>query len=126
MTEHHHLRLVGRHGDDRHPRRRRRTAKPDNFYREVIAESETSVLAEAASVDGLGGEVAMLRVLVRRQMAEHPERLDLTIQALHLLVRMVATHYRLSGADAEQLREEITEAVGQIARSVLGEEVDDA
>jgi hypothetical protein len=99
--------------------------RPDNFYRQVLREGETA-LAEAATAGGLADETALLRVLVRRQIEEHPENLDQTIKALHLLVRMVAVQFRLSGEDAAMLSEHVHQIADRLAAAVLGAEEDDA
>ncbi len=99
--------------------------RPDNFYQRVLNEGEAA-LAEAAAADGLADETVLLRVLVRRQLEEHPESLEQTIKALHLLVRMVSAQYRLSGEDAARLSERVHEIADQLAVAVLGVEGDDA
>lgn len=112
-------------GRRRSPHARHAASRPDNFYRHVLHESEAA-LAEAAISDGLADETALLRVLVRRQIEEHPENLDQTIKALHLLVRMVATQFRLSGEDIDRLSEHVHAIADQLAVAVLGTEGDDA
>jgi hypothetical protein len=101
-------------------RSRRRTARPrPNFYQQALTEAERAALAGAAAAEGLTDEVAMLRLLVRRHLAQQPENFDQTIKALHLLVRMVAVQFRLSGEDAERLDERVAEVVNQFAAVVL-------
>ena len=107
----------------RRPRRRllRRT---ESFYRSVLHEAEVDAFAEAGG-GGLEDEVALLRVLVRRHIEEHPEHLDLTIKGLSLLVRMVAVQFRLSGADEEQLRGRLSDILNQFTAAVYSEEAAD-
>lgn len=102
-------------------RRHRRALRPENFYEGVLQESDAA-LAAAAGATGLTDELALLRVLVRRQIEEHPDRLDQTIRALHLLVRMVAVQFRLSGDDQQRLRDSLDAVVQQLTAAVLGEE----
>jgi response regulator RpfG family c-di-GMP phosphodiesterase len=104
---------------------RHATPRPDNFYGRVVHEGEAA-LAEAAAADGLADETALLRVLVRRQIEERPENLEQTIKALHLLVRMVAVQFRLSGEDTARLSEQVHQIGEQLAIAVLGAEGNDA
>ena len=105
-----------------HRRRGRQADHAANFYQGVLAEAAASDLHEAAAPDGLADEVALLRVLVRRQLAEGPENLDLTLKGLTLLARLVATQYRLSGADEAALRGQLSTVADHLAAAVLGEE----
>jgi len=59
---------------------------------------------------------------LERALREHPGELELTIKGLHLLVRMVAAQFRLSGADEEQLRGRLSEILNQFTAAVYGEE----
>ena len=96
--------------------------RTQGFYRSVLLEAEAAALAEAETAEGLVDEVALLRVLVRRHLAERPQNLELTIKALHLLVRMVAEQFRLSGADRAGLTECVDAVAAQLTTAVLGEE----
>ena len=89
---------------------------------EDAAEDEQLDLAAAA--EGLDDEVALLRVLVRRELRERPEDLRLALQGLTLLVRAVAARYHLSPADQEALERRIVEAVRMITASVDQEVID--
>jgi len=92
----------------------------ENFYRSVLEETDT--LAEATSTEGLSDEVALLRVLLRRQLAERPENVELTLKGLHLLVRMVVAQFRLAGVDSEQMEARTQELIQQMTAIFLSEE----
>jgi hypothetical protein len=112
---------------ERTSRRHTKTRQPRlaaNFYRSVLAEADAAEWREAAAPDGLADEVALLRVLVRRHLAERPENLDLTLKGLTLLARLVATQERLSGADAAALQAQVSAVAEQLTAAVLGEEAD--
>jgi hypothetical protein len=96
-------------------KRSRRTA-PRNFYRSALDAALQTDLDAAAATEGLDDEVALLRLLVRRELAERPENLRLVLQGMTLLVRAVAARYRLSPADQDALEERLSAAV----RSVIG------
>ncbi len=103
-------------GRRRHGRRHARTA---NLYQSVIVESDAAVIAAAREAEGLTDEVAVVRVLLRHHLAEHPENLELTIKAMHLLVRMVTAQAHLSGEDAAQLQERTDELANQFAAAIF-------
>ena len=91
---------------------------PRNFYRGALDAAEQEHLEAAAGAEGLDDEVALLRVLLRRELASHPEDLRLVLQGMTLLVRAVAARYRLSPADQEALEERIVAAVQALMESV--------
>ena len=97
---------------------------PQNFYQSALDAAEQEDLERAAAAEGLDDEVALLRVLVRRELRERPEDLRLALQGLTLLVRAVAARYRLSPADQEALERRIVEAVRMITASVDQEVID--
>ena len=104
--------------------RRARTpvrGRPENFYQSVLQEAEAGAFVEAGG-EGLDDEIALLRVLIRRQIAEHPQQLELTIKGLHLLVRMVAVRFRLSDADKAELELRLSDAINRFAASLFPEE----
>ena len=97
----------------------RRHRRPVNLYKSVIEESDAAVLTAAESMEGLTDEVAVLRVLLLRQLAANPDSLDLTIKGMHLLVRMVATQAQLSGEDAAQLTQRMEELANHFAVAIF-------
>jgi hypothetical protein len=107
----------------RHGRRTGRSV-PRNFYRSVLDAAEQEQLEVAAAAEGLDDEVALLRVLVRREIEAHPENVRLILQGMALLIRAVAARYRLAPADQEALEERIVEAVRALTESVQAEVAD--
>ena len=95
-----------------------RRASPRNFYRGVLDQADREELDSAASADGLDDEVALLRMLVRRELAEHPENVRLVLQGLSLLVRAVAVRYRLSPSDAAALEQRMADALRGLAEQI--------
>ncbi len=100
----------------RNRQRRRTTAR--NFYRGVLDAAEQEHLESAAAAEGLDDEVALLRVLLRREIETHPENLRLVLQGMTLLVRAVAIRYRLAPADQDALQARIVDAVQEITETV--------
>jgi hypothetical protein len=97
---------------------RKRRPSPRNFYRQALTEAEREHLDGATSAEGLDDEIALLRILVRRELEADPENLRLVLQGLTLLVRAVATRYRLEPDDQQALEERLVEAVRSLTTSI--------
>jgi hypothetical protein len=114
-------------GTGRHPRTvgPRHRGKPGKLYQRAIEAIEPGALAAAARAEGLDDEVAVLRVLLRRHLTEHPENVELMFKGMHLLVRMVTAQHGLSGEDAAQLEERLKMLARHFAAAAFGEEAAD-
>ena len=66
------------------------------FYAAALNDAEQSDLPSALEIEGVDEEIALLRLRLRSALQEHPEDLPLMFKGVDLLVRMVATRYRLS------------------------------
>jgi hypothetical protein len=69
---------------------------PRRFYETALSEAERLKLEAALDIEGLDEEVALLRFLLRKAIEEHPEDIPLMTKGAELLVKAVATKYRLS------------------------------
>lgn len=78
-------------------------AAPRSFYEPSLTDEERRGFPEALRVEGLDQEIAVLRVRLRSVMEEYPERFDLQLQAVRLLVKAVAVKYRLSQKSEDDL-----------------------
>lgn len=107
------------------PARGRRRSSPRNFYRRALAEAERGLLDDAASATGLDDEIALLRTLVRRELAADEANHRLVLQGLALLVRAVAARYRLEPVGQQALEERLVAAVRDLTASIA-EEASDA
>lgn len=104
--------------------RRGKRIAPRNFYLSALDAAEQERLDLAASVEGLDDEVALLRVLVRRELEANPDDVALVLRGITLLVRAVAARYRLSPADQQALEGRIVEAVRALTETVQVEAED--
>ncbi len=68
----------------------------DDFYGSALKAAEQIELKEAAGVEGLDEEIAVLRLKLRGALAERPDDLALMLRGIDLLVKAVSAHYRLS------------------------------
>ena len=89
------------------------------FYAQVLSEAEQVLLPEAMDIEGLDEEIALLRVKLSRALEEHPENMPLLLRAVDLLVKAVATKYRLSKKSQENLAEAIDSVLKEIGGALF-------
>lgn len=87
-----------------------------DFYERVLSETERVLLAEAKEVKGLDEEIALLRVRLSRLLVKHPDDMEMLLKGVNMLVKAVATRYRLS----TEAKENLTEAISTVIREVGG------
>ncbi|MBI4232898.1 MAG: hypothetical protein HY686_00465 [Chloroflexi bacterium] len=95
---------------------------PEEFYAQALTEAERLRLPRARQVEGLDEEIALLRVRLLRLVEEQPQSFDLLLKGVALLVRAVATRYRLSPKAQEDLAGSIAGVLEGIGTALgLGE-----
>ena len=72
-------------------------------------------------MEGLDEEIALLRVKLSQALAQHPENTELLLKGVGMLVRAVATRYRLSPRAKENLAGAITEVLKEVGGALLPE-----
>lgn len=77
-------------------RNRTASSAARTFYRRALSQAEQVDLDEARRVEGIDDEIALLRLRLRRLMEEQPGDVDLLLKGVRVLLRAVATRYRLS------------------------------
>ena len=95
-------------------RTRKRAEK--GFYTEALKEAERVLLTEAREIEGLDEEIALLRVRLSSLLTQHPENTELLLKGVGMLVKAVATKYRLSS----KARRNLTEAIAEVVRGIGG------
>jgi hypothetical protein len=101
-------------------------AETPGFYTEALSEAERIRLPKAREVEGIDEEIALLRVRLFQFAKEHPDQLDLLLKGVTLLVRAVATKYRLSPKAKKDLTESLEGIINGIGRGMGLGEFDDA
>ncbi len=96
------------------------------FYASVLEAAERTALEAARELDGLDEEIALLRVKLQTALAERPEDHELLMKGVNLLVRAVATRYRISGPAQEDLYQSIVGVLKGVGAALLPEEGSDA
>lgn len=98
-------------------------AEVQDFYAQALSRAERLRLARAKEVEGVDQEIALLRVKLQQLAGRHPDKLDLLFKGVNLLLRAVATRYRLSPRAEDDLSRSIAGVLSGIG-SALGLEED--
>ena len=84
-------------------------ARPDvpdperTFYEVALSELERAGLIDARRVRGLGDEIAILRLTLRRTLEAEPVDLKLLHAGVRLLIQALLAQHRLSPEQADEL-----------------------
>ncbi len=100
------------------------TAEPVGFYDEVLSRSERLRLPRARQVEGLDEEIVLLRIRLSSLARDQPDKFELLLKGISLLVRAVAVKYKLSPQSEEDLAKSIANVVRDIGLMVMPEEAD--
>ncbi len=89
-------------------------ARKHGFYSRVLDEAEQLDFELATDVEGIDGEIALLRVKIKSILKNDPENIKLIMQATDALSRLVRTRFNISKKDKKGLKE----AIGNVLRDV--------
>jgi len=89
-------------------------ARKHGFYAKVLDEAEQLDFELATGVEGIDGEIALLRVKIKSILKNDPENIKLITQTTDALARLVRTRYNISKEDKKGLKE----AIGNVLRGV--------
>jgi len=95
----------------------RRSAK--HFYSESLTDAERGSLEAARKLEGLEEEIALLRARLLTSLKEHPEDFQLLLAGVGMLVRAVATQYRLSPKASRDLADKMKAALDVLGDQLL-------
>jgi hypothetical protein len=101
-------------GDKRHYAHRR-----ERFYGKALSAAELVMLEEARDLEGLNEEIAMLRVRLVTVLRDHPDDLRLLTHGISILVRAVATQYRLSPKARRDLSDHLSNLLNSLGDQLL-------
>ncbi len=88
------------------------------FYAGALEDGEE--LYAAAEIDGIDGEVAMLRLHLARHVKEHAADMELMHKSIALLVRAVVARHRISPRRADELERVLTSTMLSIQAQIFG------
>ena len=81
----------------------------------VLDEAERLDFEQAAGVDGIDDEIALLRVKIKSILAHDPENVKLIMEATNALARLVKTRYHITKDQKKGLKEAIGNVLKDIA-----------
>ena len=84
------------------------------FYSRALDEAEILDMEEAAGVNGIDDEIALLRVKIKSVLEKDPENIKLIMQATNTLAGLVKARYNITAQQRKGLRE----AIGNVLRDV--------
>ncbi|MSQ15703.1 MAG: hypothetical protein EXR50_07570 [Dehalococcoidia bacterium] len=101
------------------PRLSKGTAKDiDSFYKDALTEAEQALLPGAMEMEGLDEEIALLRLKLQQAIMERPEDMDVLMKGVSLLVRAVATQYKLSPKAKDDLMDSVIGVLNGIGEAL--------
>ena len=86
-----------------------------SFYSKALSEAESANLEEAACVEGLDDEIALLRLRLRQLVEQHPENVEVQMEAASTLARLMRTRYRITKEQKESLKRAIAKTLIEVA-----------
>ena len=106
-------------------RKGKRRLSAEEFYLESIDEAERALFEAASEIEGIDQEIALLRTKLRKVANENrPEDFQLMLRGMELLVKAVATRYRLSKKAEQDLASSLARTLDRFGSYLLGEERD--
>ena len=96
---------------------------PEDFYEEALSEAERPKLKKASRVKGVDQEIALLRLRLMELAREQPEKLELLMKGIGLLLRAVALKYKLSPEAEENLSSSIAGVLREVGGLLVTEQV---
>ncbi len=91
------------------------TGRKKGFYSTALDEMERLELEEAAGVEGLDDEIALLRLKLRSLVQERPEGIELQLKAVNTLARLISTRYSITADQKKRLTQAITTVLKDVA-----------
>ena len=91
-----------------------RKRSPADFYATALSADDRADLARATAVHGLEQEIAVLRLRLRRLLADHPDDFALTMRSIELLVRAVNAAGRAAAEDEQDVLDRLSSGLGGI------------
>ena len=89
------------------------TPKP-GFYARVLDEADQLDFELASGVEGIDGEIALLRVKIKSLLENEPENIRLIMQVTNALERLIRTRYQIT----KEQRKGLKEAIGNVIKDI--------
>ena len=89
--------------------------KKHSFYSQAFNEAEKLQLEQARNIEGIDEEIAILRLKLRELIDKQPDRIDLHLEVVNTIARLVKTRYNITKEQKKSLKEAITKVLTEIA-----------
>ena len=100
------------------------TRRVRSFYARALTAADRTALDDARDVEGLDDEVALLRVQIRRLLADEEPDPRVVQGAMRLPVQTLTARQRLSGRQAEGLGDDAARLLEEFGAALAGGTVD--
>ena len=90
-------------------------ARKHGFYSRVLTEAEQVELESASMVEGIDQEITFLRFKLKQLAEQHPDRVDLQLEAANTISRLIRTHYQITKEQKKTLKESIQKVLTDVA-----------
>jgi len=90
-------------------------ARKHGFYSRALTEAQNLQMDEAGDVQGLDNEIALLRIKLFELAQNHPDRIDLQVQAASAIARLLRTRYQISKDQKNSIKEAIQKVLTEVA-----------
>ena len=91
------------------------------FYTHALTRAERMELPSAISLEGLDGEIALLRIRLRRLAGDKPDEFALLLRGIGMLARSLSVKYQLSSGSTEKLEKEMLSTVEELLQAIAEE-----
>ena len=88
--------------------------KNSGFYKRVLDEAEKLDFEEAAEVDGIDDEIALLRVKIKSILEADPDNIRLIMAVTGMLTKLVKARYSMNKKQEKSLGEAIKNIIRDI------------
>ncbi len=78
-------------------------------------------LPSAMSMEGMDGEIALLRIRLRRLAGKKPDEFALLLRGIGTLAKVLSLKYKLSPVSAEELEKEMLSTVEELLQAIAEE-----
>ena len=86
-----------------------------NFYARALSEAEKPQMLEAAAIEGIDDEIALLRIRLRDLVGQSPDRIDMQMDLANAIARLVKTRYQMSSQQKKSLKTAVTKVLDEVA-----------
>jgi hypothetical protein len=102
--------------------------KKPKFYNKVLDATEKADYAAATEVEGIDGEIAILRIKIKSLLEDDSANVDLILALTDALGRLVQTRYNISKGQKNGFREAAENVVNEVliplGLNMLGKKLD--